>query len=47
MITEKGHKYRDINHEIEKRKAIEKELRCKFIRINPDKGNFNIFKAIN
>ena len=26
---------------------IEKELNCKFIRINPDEENFSVFKAIN
>ena len=34
-----------MNYEIEKQKAI--ELRCKFIRINPDEKDYNIFKAIN
>ena len=29
-----------------KTKAIEKELGCEFIRIDPDKNNFDIFKAI-
>ena len=38
---------RSIDHEIQRQKAIEKELSCKFIRINPDEVNFNIFKAIN
>ena len=36
-----------INHEIERKKTIKKELGCEFIRINPDEQNFNIFKAIN
>ena len=27
--------------------AIEKELGCVFIRINPDEEKFNIFKVIN
>ena len=26
---------------------MEKELDCKFIRINPDEQKFNIFKVIN
>ena len=38
---------RDISREIERQKALEKELGRKFIRINPDKENFNIFKAQN
>ena len=33
--------------ETQRQKAIEKELGCVFIRINPDEENFNIFKAIN
>ena len=41
-IDEKGHKDRNINHEIEKQKALEKELNCKFIRINFDKKNIYI-----
>ena len=44
-IDEKDHQDRDISREIERQKALEKELGCKFIRINPDKENFNIFKA--
>ena len=46
-VDEKGHKDRDINDEIQTQKALEKELGCEFIRINPDKESFNIFKAIN
>ena len=43
----KGHKDRNINDEIQRQKALEKELGCKFIRINPDEENFNISKVIN
>ena len=46
-VDEKGHKDRNIDHEIKRQKAIEKELGCEFIRINPDEENFNIFKTIN
>ena len=46
-IDEKDHQDRDISREIERQKALEKELGCKFIRINPEKENFNIFKAQN
>ena len=46
-IDEKGHKDRNINDEIQREKALEKELGCEFIRMNPDKENFNISKAIN
>ena len=46
-IDEKDYQNRDISREIERQKALEKELGCQFIRINPDKENFNIFKAQN
>ena len=36
-----------IKTEIKRQKALEKELGCEFIRINPDKKDFNIFKAKN
>ena len=45
-VDELGHSTRDIECEIEKQKAIEKELNCKFIRINPAKVNFDIFVEI-
>ena len=35
---------RNLNNEIERQKALKRELDCVFIRINPD--NFNIFKVI-
>ena len=41
--AEQGHNDRDIDYEIIRRqKAIEKELGCEFIRINPAKEGFNI-----
>ena len=46
-VCEKGHEDRNIDHEIKRQKAIEKELGCEFIRINPDEECFNIAKAIN
>ena len=46
-IDEYNHEDRNIGCEIERQKALKKELCCKFIRINPDKENFNVFKAIN
>ena len=46
-IDEKDLQDRDISREIERQKALEKELICKFIRINPGKENFNVFKAQN
>ena len=44
---ELGHADRNLSNEIERQKALEKELDCVFIRINPDEENFNIFKEIN
>ena len=45
-VNKRGHKYRNIDYEIERQKALEKELICEFIRINPTKENFNIFVEI-
>ena len=36
----------DRNGDKERKEVIEKELDCKFIRINPDEENFDVFKAI-
>ena len=41
---ELGHDVRNLGNEIERQKALEKGPDCVFIRINPDKENFNIFK---
>ena len=46
-IDEKDHQDRDISREAERQKPLEKELGCEFIRVNPDKEKFNIFKAQN
>ena len=46
-IDELGHNDRNIDYEIERQKALERELDCVFIRINPDAIDFNIFKEIN
>ena len=46
-VDELGHTNRNINNEIERQKALEKELNCVFIRINPDEKDFNNFKEIN
>ena len=46
-VDEKGHKHRNIDHEIKRQKALEEELSCEFIRINPVEESFNSFKAIN
>ena len=46
-VDEKGHRDRNVDHEIQRQKALEKELGCKFIRIDLDGEDFNIFRAIN
>ena len=46
-VDEKGHQDRDFECEMESQKALEKELNCKFIRINPAKENFSIFNEIS
>ena len=46
-VDELGHINRNIDYELQRQRAIEKELGCVFIRINPDEENFNIFTAIN
>ena len=46
-VEELGHADRNINNETDRQKALEKELNCVFIRINPDEKDFNIFKEIN
>ena len=44
---ELGNTNRNINNEIDRQKALEKELNCIFIRIKPDEKDFNFFKEIN
>ena len=46
-IDERGHNDRDLECEVERQKAIEEELNCKFIRINPAKEDFDIFFEID
>ena len=46
-VDELGHNDINVDYEIRRQRAIENELGCLFIRINPDEKNFNIFKAIN
>ena len=41
-IDQQGHHDRSIDYEIERQKAIEKELGCKFIRIDPSKEVFDV-----
>ena len=46
-VDELGHNDRNIDYEIQRQKALERELNFVFIRINPDEKDFNIFKEIN
>ena len=43
-VDELGHNDRNIDCEIQRQQALERELNYVFIRINPDEINFNIFK---
>ena len=43
---ENVHSDRSIDYEIKRQKVIEQKLECKFIRIDPDKEDFDIFRAI-
>ena len=43
-IDEKDNQDRDIICERERQKPLQKELGCKFIRINPDKENFKFLR---
>ena len=42
-LTENGHSDRNVDNEMKKQKAIEQKLGRKFIRIDPDKHDFDIF----
>ena len=46
-LDENGHSVRNIDFEIKRQKAIEQELGCKSIRVDPKKEDFDIFKGIN
>ena len=46
-IDQNVHSDRNIHCEIRRQKAVEQILCCMFIRIDPGKEDFNIFKAIN
>ena len=45
-VDEQGHRDKNIDYETQRKKALEKELGCGFIRIKPTKENFNIFVEI-
>ena len=40
-VDERGHKDSSIDYEIKRKKTIEKELDCEFIRTDPNEENFN------
>ena len=46
-IDENGLSDRNIDYNKKIQKAIEQELGCKFIRIDPDTKDFDVFRAIN
>ena len=46
-VDGKSHRDRNLDHKIQRQKALEKKLTCKFIRIAPDEEDFNILKTIN
>ena len=46
-IDENGHSERNIDREIKKQKGIEQKSGCKFIRIDSDKEDFDIFRTIS
>ena len=46
-VDELGHNDRTANHEIQRLRALQRELNCVFIRINPGAVDFSIFKEIN
>ena len=45
-VDEKGHTDKDEKKENESKEKIKKELGCKFIRINPDAENYDVFLEI-
>ena len=46
-VDELGHADWNLSNEIERQKALEKELNCAFIRINPDEKFFDMNREIN
>ena len=46
-FDELGHPDRNVNNEIKRQRALEREINSVFIRINPDEPDFNIFREIN
>ena len=46
-VDELGHNDRNTDYKIQRQRALERELDCVFIRINPDAVDFNTGKEIN
>ena len=46
-IDENRHRDRNIDHEMKGQKVLEQELGCKLIRIDLDKEDFVIFRAVD
>ena len=46
-INENGNSNRNIEYKVKRQKAINQELGCRFIWIDPDKEYFDIFRTIN
>ena len=46
-VDELGHADTNVNGEIERQRALERELNCVFIRIDPDAPNFSMLREIN
>ena len=46
-VDELGHNDRNIDYEIQRQQALERELNCVSIRMNPHAVDFNIFTEIN
>ena len=43
-VDELGHNDRNIDYETQRQRALERDLDCVFIRIDPDAPDFNIHK---
>ena len=46
-INENGSSNRNIEYKVKRQKAINQELGCRFIWIDPEKEYFDIFRTIN
>ena len=46
-IDEDGHSNRNVDYKLNRQRAIEQELGCKFIRIDPDKEDIENFRTVS